>query len=140
VCERDREREEERERERERERELSKDRSEPRRIKETPEALVTIPPKKEGKKIGVFFSAAYFSEACCFMLTTSCLCLEHFVPLGFRNLLIICLFTYYVIMAEVTIHYSLPVFPPTLPSWQIHDSAVWFGSIKLHRYLNILEI
>jgi len=35
---------------------------------------------------------------------------------------------------------SLPVFPATLPSWQIHESAVWFGFIKLRRYLNILEI
>jgi len=31
------------------------------------------------------------------------------------------------------------VSPPTLPPWQIHESAVWFGFIKSRQCLNILE-
>ena len=52
------------------------------------------------------------------MLPTSCLCLEHFVPFVFRNLfiiyLLIYLFTYYTIMAEVTFTSSFPTHPPFL--------------------------
>jgi len=63
----------------------------------------------------------------------------HFVPLGFRNLFIVYLLIY-LLRNYGGSDNSLPVFPPTLPSWQIHESAVWFGFIKLRRYLNILEI
>ena len=53
TRERESERQGERERKREREIERVKDRSEPRRIKEMPGALVTIPPKKKEKKLGL---------------------------------------------------------------------------------------
>ena len=74
------------------------------------------------------------------MVPTSCLCFEHRCsPLLFAIYLFVYLYTY-LLRNYGGSDISLPVFPATLPSWQIHESAVWFGFIKLRRYLNILEI